>query len=444
MATQAVTSITCPNCRGSFTAPLRQIIDVQANPEAKALLFSGQLNTVICPQCGFQGALNAPFLYHDAELEMAFIYMPMELGTTNVEQQQTIGDLTNRLMQRLPPEARKGYLLQPRTFFSYNSLIDAILERDDVMRERIETQRRKMELLEQLRQMDPQDRLAVAEFVGSNDQELDEMFFQILDVMIDVTESQGNTLEHDRLVQHQANLLEKSSTGRSLKAQREAIETLTANPNRETLLEQLVAATDETVREALVMVGRQLLDYAFFQALTARIEATADSATKDKLIALRKEVQDIRDQVDAMTAAVVESRARLLRDLMMADDPSELALRHLPELDAAFFSVLNTNLRQAQVNGRQDVVQRLRSVGDAIVALLNEMAPPEIRLLGRLADAEDEEQVRRLLEEGRELLDDDFVELLERAAQDLERDDRPQGAERLRYAADQVKELTAA
>lgn len=447
MPTQAVTSVTCPNCRNPFTAPIQQIVDAQVDPEAKSRLLAGRLNTVICPHCGFQGALNVPFLYHDAELEIAFVHMPMDVGVTDIEQQRIIGNLTNQLMSRLPAEARKGYLLQPRTFFSQRSLVDAILEEDEATREMVEAQRRKMELLDQLRQIDPQDSLAVSAFVGDNDQELDELFFQILGFMIGVAESQGNTAERDRLVQHQANLLEKSSVGRLFKAQQAAVEALTANPTRETLIEQLIAADDEVVRETLVSVGRQLLDYPFFQALTARIEAAeaaGDGAAREKLTALRREVQEIRDQVDARLVAVLEARAGLLRDLMMAEDLRELALRRLPELDTAFFSVLSTNIRQAEQEGRRDVVLKLRQVGDAIVELLNEMVPPEIRLINRLMDAENDEQVRQLLEEERERLDEGLLELLDQAARELEQDDRQQDAERLRYAADQIKELIAA
>jgi hypothetical protein len=443
MTTQMVASITCPNCRSPFTTPVQQIIDVQEDPEAKSRLLSGQLNTVICPHCGFQGALNAPFLYHDAELEIAFVYVPMGVGATNVEQQKAIGDLTNRLMSRLPPEARKGYLLHPRIFISQQGLVDAMLEKDEATREMVETQRRKMELLGQLRQIDPQDSLAVAAFVGANDRELDEMFFQILGFMIGIAESQGNTAERDRLAQHQANLLEKSSVGRLFKAQQAAVETLTANPTRETLVEQLIAADARIVREVLVSVGRQLLDYSFFQALTARIEAVeaaGDGAAKEKLVALRREVLEIRDEVDTRVKAVLDARASLLWDLMTADDVRELALRHLPELDSAFFSVLSSSMQQAERGGRQDMVQQLRRVGDAVIELLDEMVPPEIQLINRLVEAENDEQVRQVLEEERERLDDDFLKLVEHAVQDLEQGDRQQSAERLRYAADQIRQ----
>lgn len=447
MATQVVASVNCPNCGTPFTAPIRQIIDVQADPQAKSRLLSGQLNPVVCPHCGFRGALNAPFFYHDAELELALVYMPMELGETDMDRQKAIGDLTNRVMQQLPPEARKGYLLQPRTFLSVQNLIDAMLEQDEETREQVEAQRRKMELLEQLRQLDPEDRLAMAEFVGANDEELDASFFQLLDLMISIAESQGDVAGRDRLAKHQAYLLEKTSVGRSFKAQQEAVDALAANPTRETLIEQLVAADDSAVREALVTVGRQLLDYPFFQALTARIEAAeaaGDGAAKDELIALRREVQDIRDDVDAVARAFLDQRAGLLRDLLLEDDPREMLMRHLVEVDDVFFGVLSTNMLQAQREGRQELVQRLRNIGNVAIQLLSEYAPPEIKLINRLALAENDEQVRQLLEAEREQLGQDLLRLVEQAVEDLEQSERHQEAERLRYATAQIKEMIAA
>lgn len=447
MATHAVTSVNCPNCRTPFTAPIQQILDAQAEPEAKSRLLSGQLNLVLCPHCGFQGALNVPFFYNDAELELALVYMPMELGLTDADRQKAIGDLTNRVMQQLPPETRKGYLLQPRTFLSIQSLIDAMLERDEATRELVEAQRRKMELMDELRKIEPDDSLAMAEFVGANDAELDESFFQLLDIMMGIAEAQGDAVELDRLAKHQASLLDKSTVGRAFKTQQAAIEALTTSPTRETLIEQLIAAEEDTVREALVVVGRHLLDYAFFQALTARIDAAGsagDEAAKDKLIALRKDVQEIRDQVDAMAMAVLDERAALLRELIAADDPRETIKHRIFEIDNAFFGVLSTNIREAESAGRLDVVQNLSKIGDMAIEVLNESAPPEVKLINRLASTENNEQVRQLLEKEREHLNQDFLGLVERALAGLQQGGRQEGFERLRYAADQIKEMIAA
>ena len=270
------------------------------------------------------------------------------------------------------------------------------------------------------------------------------MFFQLLDFVIRIDEAQGDAAVHDRLARHRATLLEKSTVGRSFKAQEAAVEALLDNPTRETLLDQLVAAEERGAREALVVVGRQLLDYAFFQALTARIdaaEAGGDGANREALVALRKEVQEIRDDLDAMTMAVLQDRARLLQDLLRAEDPRELALRRVSEIDQTFFTVLSMNIQQADSEGRQDVVGRLRQIGDVVVTLLNELAPPEIRLVNQLAAAASDEEVEQLLEQEREQLNGDFLELVNRAVQDLQQGKREKGAERLRYAAERIGEL---
>jgi hypothetical protein len=425
---------------------MQSIVDAQKDPTAKSQVLTGNLNAIVCPQCGFQGLLNAPFLYHDARLEIAFVYASMDSGMTNVGQQKIIGDLTNRLMQSLPAEERKGYLFQPQTFITPESLVNAILERDDESRELVEGQRRKVELLGQLRDIDPLDSLAVASFVGANDEELDESFFQLLDIVIDIAESQGNAAERERLSRHREHLMSKSATGRLYQAQEQAVQALSASPTRETLIEQLVASDEPLVREALVATGRQLLDYAFFQALTARIQAAEqdrDAEAQARLVALRKEVLEIRDKIDAVLAEVWNRRASLLQSLMMADDPGELMLRHVSELDPAFFNVLGANLRQAEEEGRVDVIRRLREIGDVVIQLMDEMAPPEIKLTNSLMMAEDEEQVRQVLEEERGQLSAELLEFVERATSDMQRNpvQNKERIERLRYAAGQIKAL---
>ncbi len=444
MATQAVTQVTCPNCNNAFTTPLVQIIDAQKNPEAKMRLLAGQLNAIMCPHCGFQGALNAPFVYHDPELELAFVYTPMDMGGTNMDQQKMVGNLTNRLMTDLPPEERKGYLLQPKTFLTQKSLVDAILEHDEETRELVEAQERRAELVDQLRQIDPDDRLALAGFVGQNDEELDEMFFQLLGLMLNMLRSQGQTVDYERLAQHQEYLMAHTTLGQSMQAQEQAIKALSENPTRDMLLDQLVDTEDKSVREALVTAGRQLLDYAFFQALTKRIEAASDDSQREKLIALRKEIQEIRDQVDAMTLAVLDSRAKLLQELLIAENPRDFLLRHLSELDAAFFGVLNTNIRHAYEQGHQDVVEQLQAVGDMVNELLNQIAPPEVKFINQLLEAQDEEAVQQLLEQSNELASEQMVAFLERAVKDLEADGREQDAQRLRHAAEQMQDFVKA
>ena len=78
------------------------------------------------------------------------------------------------------------------------------------------------------------------------------------------------------------------------------------------------------------------------------------------------------------------------------------------------------------------------------LTVLNENAPPEIRLVNQLASAGSNEQVQQLLENERERLDQSFLELVEQALRNLQQDERQEGAEMLRYAAEQIKVMIAA
>ena len=141
---------TCPNCQNQVQTPAEQILDVRKDPNAKMRVLNNLVNVTVCPHCGMRGALNMPFLYHDPDQELALVYMPMEVGRDNMEQQQLIGNLTSAVMNDLPPEERKAYLLQPQMFLTMENLSNKILEADGITPEMIAEQKAKAELLQRM------------------------------------------------------------------------------------------------------------------------------------------------------------------------------------------------------------------------------------------------------------------------------------------------------
>jgi hypothetical protein len=108
------TRISCPNCRQPIVADIEQLYDAGANPEAKQRLLSGSNNLVQCPHCGFQGPVETPIVYHDPQKELLLTYIPPVLNMPRNEQEKLIGNLINQVVNRLPQEQRKGYLLRPQ------------------------------------------------------------------------------------------------------------------------------------------------------------------------------------------------------------------------------------------------------------------------------------------------------------------------------------------
>jgi hypothetical protein len=438
---QTIARIACPNCQNQFQVPIEQVIDVRADPGAKGRVLNGLVNTAICPHCGMGGALSLPFLYHDPDRELAFVYMPMEAGRTDVERQQAIGKLTTEVMNSLPPEERKGYLLQPQVFFSMENLLNKLLELEGITPEMIEAQRAKVALLQQMVGTESDEELEA--LIKENEEAVDDELFSLLAINLRLTQSAGQEAGLEKLMAVREKLFEMTELGQKVKVREDLVKALQADPSRETLLDLLIDASDEEVREVLLMVGRQLVDYLFFQKLTARIDAASDAAGKKRLTALRQEVLDVRDRIDEEERALLEQRAALLRDLLLSSDPENLARRRMSEIDQPFMALLVAEMQEAQEEGNEEAVKSLQAIWEILMRLSEESLPPVVRFLNRLMAVEDEGDIDKLLEVNRALVTPQFVEMLEQAQAGMQEDEEapPESAERLALVIAKAKAL---
>ena len=185
-----VIGVNCPNCGTPFPAQLFTIVDVGQDPVLKNVLLAGQLNVASCPRCGAGGALTTPLLYHDPEHKFLGVYVPEQVSVN--DQQKVIGDLSRRLMDGLPQEDRRGYMLTPKQFLTYQSMLEAILEFEGVTREMMDKQRRQLQLIEQglVALQDPEGLRLLAK---ESDADFDDQFFSLLTM---VTEFGGFRRRH--------------------------------------------------------------------------------------------------------------------------------------------------------------------------------------------------------------------------------------------------------
>lgn len=421
---------------------MEQILDVRADPSAKTRLLNGLVNVALCPHCQGRGVLNVPFLYHDPDKDLALVYMPMEAGRSDVERQQAIGKLTSKAMESLPSEERGGYLLQPQVFLTMENLVNKVLEEEGVTPEMIEEQKAKADLLQRLAQAASDEVLEA--MIKENDEAIDADLFRMLSMNLEMAQAMGGTAEMQQLLDLRSKLIELSSEGQAIRTRGELVEALRAEPSREKLLDLLIEAPDEAARQTLILSGRPLLDYPFFQALTARIEAAGDADEKERLTELRTEILDVRDQIDAEAQALLEERASLLRDLLLSDEPEQLARQRFVELDQAFLSVLASNLDEAEAEGDDETVEALESIWDLTLGLMEEALPPELRLFNRVLQAEDEEAVADLLAENRDLINERLVQLVEGSEAEARQEENLNVADRLALALEKMKELAPA
>lgn len=439
---EQVTQIRCPNCQNPIQAALRQVIDVGQDPSAKARLLSGSLNVVRCPHCGYEGQLATPLVYHDADKELLLTYMPAEVDMQKEEQERFIGGLINQIVDRLPQEGRKAYLLQPKAVLTLQGLVEQVLAADGISKEEIEAQQAKLRLFEQLLRT-PEDQLET--FVEEHDEELDEGFFQLASLALQSTGDEGTRTAANAKLEA---ALRMSGVGKRLEAQQaeiraaaEALQEKGEQLTRDDVLQLLIEAPNEDRVTALVNLARRALDYSFFQLLSDRIE-NAEAEHKQELEALRKKVLEVTEQIDEAERERAEAAAGLLRSLMDADELGEALQAALPYVDELFLGTLEANLTAARERDNQEAVERLEEIQRRLHDLIRESLPPAMRLAQQVVEAPTIEEAKELLEGAPQDVDDQLLNTLMNAVSQLEDAGQSEEAERMRQIHRQAMRIS--
>lgn len=403
-------SIQCPNCRAPITALIDTIIDPAQDPQAKVRLLTGRVNTVQCPNCGTPVTIASPILYHDASKELLLTLVPMELNLTKDSQEKAIGDLMRELTARLPKEAIKGYLFQPRQMLTLQGMIDAILQADGVTPEMMEEQRERVKLIERLLAT-PEELLPSV--VQENDARIDQPFLQTLALMAQQMEAQRQMETAERLYTLQERLMELSTIGQqileesargqqALYSVSKELEALAQDENaaHSELVDMAIRYADDDMKlQALVGLARPAMDYVFFQELSKRIE-NAPVDQRAALEALRERLSELTRLVDQQVQSAVQGATSFLQLLLDALDPDQLLRENLQYLDETFLSVLGANLQDAERRGDLKRSSKLRALYDKVMALLQEQMPRELRFINVLLSQPSEEASRLLHEQG--------------------------------------------
>ncbi len=440
-------AIRCPFCGQPIQVQVRQIIDVSEEPYLKRLLLAGRLNAFVCPRCGNRVSFAVPFLYHDPDKELAFVFIPIQANLKEVDRQRIVGQLTDAILRQLPREKRKAYLLQPKEFFTIQSLLEAILRADGYTDEDLRAMEERTLLLQRIlnaRRMEDAE-----ELIRGNVEKIDAEFFRLFHEALTTVQEEGSAEEFARIVAIRDRLLELTPHGQTVRSRTQLIEKFTRAPSGETLLEALLEATDPETRQTLVALGRPFLDYRFFQNLTRRIEeaeAAGRQEEAERLIALRREILEARETVDQEIRRVYEERARLIRELLSAPSERELQERlvqRMAEIDDIFFDVLQMNIEAALEAGDTRLAQALNLLGQIAMAVLQQTLPPELRLLNALLNVRSEEHRRQILERNRRLLTPQFQQWLQQMETRMREEGRAEMAEQIAAIRSLVEQVAA-
>lgn len=429
------TRTSCPRCRQPVIADVEQLFDVTSDPEAKQRLLSGAVNTINCQNCGYQGALATPIVYHDADKELLLTYFPPELALPVNEQERMIGPYITQITNKLPPEKRKAYLLRPTSMFTYQGMIEKILEADGITKEMLQAQQARLKLLQRLATLGKEERASVAK---ENEGLMDESFFALISQLVEVSMAQGDEHSARQLAALQQELLALSPVGREMQAQAQdaqaAIQSLQEAARdgltREKLLDLIIEAKTETRLTTLVSAARGGLDYEFFQILSGRID-NAEGEEKQKLFDLREKLLQLIKEIDeALQAKMDEAKAKL-HEIMNAPDVEKATEEYLPEINDFFVEALKAEMQIARQKAYLDKISKLQTIVNVIQR--HSAPPPEVQLIESLLSAPDDEGVRNILQANESHITPEFLQLLNSVAEQSEAEGQnPQISQRLR------------
>lgn len=408
--------VSCPQCKQPIVANIEQLFDVTADPAAKQRLLGGVANVARCQMCGFQGPIPTPIIYHDNEKDLLLTYFPPELAIPVNEQEQIVGPLIKKLTDRLPAEKRKGYLLNPQSFFTYESMIERILGEDGITPEMINAQKERISVIEQLLTASSDD--ARKTIVQENEELFDEQFFGLFGQLAQAAaaQQQGNTAEQMKAIEQF--LLEETEYGQqiqtSLKEMEAAAESIKAlgegGLTREKLLDLILDAPTEAREQALVSMTRQGLDYVFFQQLTERVDAEKDDEKRKQLEGKRERLLQYINELDRQMEARLKQANEFLDALLEQENIAQATQANLQQFDQIIVQTLEARLQKATEEKDEEALAKLQQ----IVAVLQQASgpQPEYEFIEQLLAAENDEALTRVIEENEEKLTDELLQTL--------------------------------
>lgn len=396
----ARTAIKCPKCGNPVAADIQQVFDQTQDPSAKTRLLRGDFNLIECPTCQYRGALGTPLVYHDAEKELLLTFVPPELGMSNVEQEQVLGRLTQSVVAALPPEQRKGYLLRPQSSLTFQGFAERILQADGITKEMLEAQRARTRLAQELMTADP---AAVDDLIRARDKEIDSTVFQLVSLFIESAQAQGDKPTAEKATMVRDRLLALSAFGARVRQQTQALEAaakdlqaLGEKPTLEKLVALFSNAPSLDKVAGLTTLAWQVMDYAFFQALTQRVEK-ADAADRERLTAIRDLALQESQRLRGAAQAEVRRSADLLQYILQAADLPAAIEERLGEVDDSFFAILEANIEAARKANRPEAVARLEAVNKQVIEAIEKTVPAEARLVRDLLNTPDDASAEVML-----------------------------------------------
>ncbi|GAP20232.1 CpXC domain-containing protein [Leptolinea tardivitalis] len=410
----AKTQTMCPRCHQPALVDMRQLFDLNTDPQAKQILLSGNYNIVHCQNCGYQGAVPSPLVYHDPDKELLLTFFPPELGLPVNEQERMIGPIINQVVNALPLEKRKAYILRPQTMLTYQSMVEKILEGDGITKEMLDEQQKRVGLIQRLLTTSPD---AIADVLKNEEPLIDAAFFSILNRLVEASLMQGDQRSARALAGVQKAALEETEFGRNLKKQAEETEAAVKSLQeaskqgltREKLMELIITASSMTQVDTLVSMARAGLDYTFFEQLSTKINST-NGDEKKRLEDLRDHLLELTKEIDRVMQEEIANARALLDKILSETDIEKATEAGLDSMSDLFVELLRQEIQSARQLNDMVRLEKLQKIAGVIQKA--SAPPPEVQFIELLMSLEKPEERLKAMQENAALITPELVSLL--------------------------------
>ncbi|RLD09257.1 MAG: hypothetical protein DRI56_04550 [Chloroflexota bacterium] len=388
----------CPNCGHPVLSDAMQVFDMGVNPQAKELLLSGRVNLTQCQNCGYQGPLPLPIVYHDPEKELLLTFSPPDVQTTMQQRESALAPLLREVTENLAPEQRKGYLFQPQTILTMKALIEKVLEADGITKEMLEAQEQKMRLFQRLMSAAPDKQRKI---VQQEEALIDEEFFMLFSRLAGMLPPDADKGDIEKLQSLQDVLLTETEYGREIKKKAEemeaaqaSLEQLGRNLTREKLLNLVISAPSMDRVEALTRLARPGMDYAFIQLFTNTIEQM-EVSEREQLIERRNLILRLTSEIDEQIKMRTDAARKNVEAFLEIDDIPQAIAANITVIDDFFVHALEEALEAAREDNNLERSAKLQQIVDTIEKIAS---PPEVKLIEEfLSHAGDEDELKKAI-----------------------------------------------
>ena len=419
--------ISCPQCSSPVTANIIQVIDVDQHPQLKQMIIQGALNTAQCQNCGWSGQVASPLVYHDSAHDLLINFVPMELNIPYAEQEQLMGQMVRAVVDGIPQEKRRSYLLQPQQIMRWQTFIETVLETEGITKEMIARQREQSELIQKLMAAD----MDVVEYLFNENKALldDEAVISMIQNGVQqLSQAPGQTETLIRLSNLQAFLMTNTEAGKRMEERQLALHALQMEAKAaggvtpQSLASHVVKNMDnDGVIDALIQaVGG--LNYEFFSALTAQIDDAAksgESAAVTRLTEVRTRLLKIYDAMREESAKMMQDARDTINRIVASPDKRQALQENGDKVDEMFVQLLDQELEQARAKGDLERSMALVEIKKIISELIDQANPPHMRLLTDMVRASSPVEMTQMLDAAGDLVNPELMAALDQLMVEL-------------------------